>query len=139
MLDEDTSQILYEPQNYQESLLSPQSDKWRQAQSREKDSLYKRKVMALHKAPPGANILKSRYIYKIKRDDNGQVNQFKARLVVLSCQQEKGKDVEQTFAPVVKGVSIRLIMALAFIMNLMIHQMTSQALSAMRTLRRMCI
>ena len=37
-------------------------------------------------------------------------------------QQEKGKDVEQTFAPVVKGVTIRLIMALAFIMNLMIHQ-----------------
>jgi hypothetical protein len=40
----------------------------------------------------------------------------------LGCQQEKGTDVEQTFEPVVKGVTIRLIMALAFIMNLMIHQ-----------------
>ena len=115
-------QILYEPQGYKDSLASPQSQQWSDARMKEKASLHKRKVMALHRIPEGAKILKSRYIYKIKRDSQGKVKEFKARLVVLGCQQEKGVDVEQTFAPVVKGVTIRLIMALAFILNMLIHQ-----------------
>jgi hypothetical protein len=122
LIGEDNSHILYEPKNYKECLDSPQSREWRGARTREKDSLYKRKVMSWHRASKGAKILKSRYIYKIKRDEYGKVKQFKAKLVVLGCQQEKGTDVEQTFAPVVKGVTIRLIMALAFIMNLMVHE-----------------
>jgi hypothetical protein len=119
---EEEEEILYEPQNYVESEASPQCKEWRGARLQEKQSLHKRKVMFLQRIPEGVKVLKSRYIYKIKRDSRGKVKQFKARLVILGCQQEKGVDVEQTFAPVVKGVTIRLIMALAFTMNMLIHQ-----------------
>jgi hypothetical protein len=119
----DHEEILYEePQTYDQSLASPQAQEWRGARRREKDSLRKRKVMGLHQIPPGAKLLRSKYVYKIKRDAEGKVKQFKARLVILGCQQQKGVEVEQTFAPVVKGVTIRLIMALAFILNMAIHQ-----------------
>jgi hypothetical protein len=79
--------------------------------------------MALHGISEGAKLIKSKYVYKIKRDKSGKVKQCKARLVILGCQQQKGVVVEQTLAPVVKGITIRLIMALAFIMDLMIHQL----------------
>jgi hypothetical protein len=59
LIGEDNSHILYEPKNYKESLDSPQSREWRGARTREKDSLYKRKVMSWHRAPKGAKILKS--------------------------------------------------------------------------------
>jgi hypothetical protein len=122
-MQRDHDEILYEePQTYQASLDSPQAAEWRGARVREKASLRKRKVMGLHQIPVGAKLIKSKYVYKIKRDKDGKIKQFKARLVILGCQQQKGVDVEQTFAPVVKGVTIRLIMALSFILNLAIHQ-----------------
>jgi hypothetical protein len=121
---EEPEEILYEPQNYKDSLASPRSEHRSDTRMKEKDSLHKRKVMALHGIPEGAKILKSRYIYKIMRNSQGKVKEFKAKsLVVLGCQQEKGVDVEQTFAPVFKGVTIRLIMALlAFLLKILIHQ-----------------
>lgn len=122
MSGDDDDEVLYEPASHKESLASNQAKQWSRGRRAEKRSLNKRKTLLLCKIPAGAKLLRSRYVYKIKRDDFGKVKQFKARLVILGCQQVKGVDVEQTFAPVVKGVTVRLIMALAFIMNMCIHQ-----------------
>jgi hypothetical protein len=122
MLEHGDDEILYELNNYKEAKASPQAGEWSKGRKAEKRSLNKRKTMLLCKISAGAKLLRSRYVYKIKRDLVGNVKQFKVRLVVLGCQKQKGVDVEQTFAPVVKGVTVRLIMALAFIMNMVIHQ-----------------
>jgi hypothetical protein len=121
---EGSSEVLYEPLTYDEAQASPQHCEWSAARLIEKRSLHKRKVMAMALILEGVKIIKSKYAYKIKRNMSGGIKQFKARLVILGCQLEKNPGIDQKFAPVVKGLTIRLItgMALAFVMNVLIHQ-----------------
>jgi hypothetical protein len=73
--------------------------------------------------PAGAEILKSRYVYKIKRDEFGAIKKYKARLVVLGCGQRQNMEKVNTFAPVVKGVTIKLLLAIAQAHNMHVHQL----------------
>ena len=54
---------------------------------------------------------------------SGDIERHKARLVVKGYSQMKGIDYEETFAPVVKFNSIRILLALAAQQNLEVHQM----------------
>jgi hypothetical protein len=57
-------------------------------------------------------VVKSRWVYKVKRGADGSVR-FKARLVAKGFTQVPGRDFDQTFAPVVKLTSLRLLFGLA--------------------------
>jgi hypothetical protein len=52
-------------------------------------------------------------VFKLKRDANGQIARYKARLVARGYTQEKGVDNHETFAPTVRVISIRTLLALA--------------------------
>ena len=54
---------------------------------------------------------------------DGFINKYKARLVALRYGQVLGVDVFNTFAPVVKCVTVRLLLTLAFIINIHKHQL----------------
>ena len=51
------------------------------------------------------------------------MKKYKARLVALGFGQVPGVDVFNTFAPVVKSIAVRLLLALAFIYNMHVHQL----------------
>ena len=63
--------------------------------------------------PEGKNIVGSRWVLKVKRDENGSVNRFKARLVVQGYSQVKGVDYDEVFSPVARNTSVRSLLALA--------------------------
>ena len=73
--------------------------------------------------PPGVKPIKSRYVYRRKYNKDGSIKKYKARLVALGYGQVSGVDVFNTFAPVVKSITVRLLLALAFIFNMHIHQL----------------
>ena len=52
------------------------------------------------KTPNGVRLIKSKFVFKLKRDWTGKVVKRKSRLVVLGCLQREGVDYEETFAPV---------------------------------------
>ncbi|KAI5354358.1 hypothetical protein L3X38_007253 [Prunus dulcis] len=59
------------------------------------------------------NIVGSKWIYKIKRNSDGSIARHKARLVAQGFSQEQGLDFSETFSPVVRHTTVRLILSLA--------------------------
>src|SRR5437762_2331306 len=102
-----------EPTSVKEALHeSPQSQQWYQATIRELDSLQKNNTWTLVPHPADRNVIKTKYIYKLK-DPETQNPCYKVRLVAQGFAQQPGEDYDDTFSPVAKPTSVRLIFALA--------------------------
>jgi hypothetical protein len=54
----------------------------------------------------------TKWVFKSKQAEGDQMERFKAHLVVCGCEQRKGIDFEETFAPIVKWVTIKVVVAL---------------------------
>ena len=73
-------------------------------------------------APPGANIVGSKWVFKIKKDSGRCIMQRKARLVAQGFSQVPGIDYFDTFASVAKLVSIWTILAIVTQFDLKLKQ-----------------
>ena len=73
--------------------------------------------------PPGCKPLGFRWIFVTKRRIDGTIIKHKARLVVQGFRQKYGIDYFDTYAPVARIATIRLLIAIAAIHGLVIHQM----------------
>lgn len=55
----------------------------------------------------------TRWLFKIKTDQHGQIARYKARLVAQGIMQKFGEDYDQVFAPVVKQTTFRTLLSIA--------------------------
>ena len=62
--------------------------------------------------PPGVNIVSYKWIFKIKHRPDGSVDKHKAHLVARGFTQQHGVDYGDTFSPVVKPATVRLVLSL---------------------------
>ena len=65
----------------------------------------------------------SKWVYKVKRNADGSVERFKARLVAQEYSQSQEIDYEEVFAPVARYNSVRSLLAVANVCDWEIHQM----------------
>ena len=111
-----------EPVTYQEAMKAPDSAKWREAMDEEISSLTENCAFTPIELPRGAKPVKSKWVYKIKKNSDG-TTRYKARLVAKGFTQRYGVDYLETFAPVVKYKSLRILLALANEKRWIVHQM----------------
>ncbi|GJW11034.1 zinc finger, CCHC-type containing protein [Tanacetum coccineum] len=96
---------------------------WKEAIDAEIGSINENNTWVLSDLPPGCKPLGCKWIFKRKMKVDGTIDKFKARLVIQGFRQKEGIDYFDTYAPVARITTIRLLLALAAIHNLVIHQM----------------
>lgn len=114
---------LTDPCTVEEVLNRPDAYLWKAAMQEEIESLNSNKTWAITDLPAGRKPISSKWVFKLKKNTDGEIVRYKARLVVKGFSQKKGIDYEETFAPVVRYTSIRYLIALSVQFDLTIHQM----------------
>ena len=113
-----------ELQNHNQAIKSPDATHWLAAEKEEINNLLSNKTWDLVELPPNRKVISVCWVYKIKLNNVvGQHDKFKARLVAKGYAQKQGLDFQETFAPVAKITSIRVILAVAAHNNWQIHQL----------------
>jgi hypothetical protein len=74
-------------------------------------------------APPGANVVTGKWIFKLKLHADGSLERYKARYVLRGFTQRPGVDFDETFSPVVKPATIRTVLTLALARDWPVHQL----------------
>ncbi|KAK1670359.1 hypothetical protein QYE76_058518, partial [Lolium multiflorum] len=112
-----------DPATYEEAMMSPDSNKWQEAMKSEMGSMYDNKVWTLVDLPDSRKAVENKWIFKRKTDADGNVTVYKARLVAKGFRQIQGVDYDETFSPVAKLKSVRILLAIAAFFDYEIWQM----------------
>ncbi|RVW88729.1 Retrovirus-related Pol polyprotein from transposon RE1 [Vitis vinifera] len=98
------------PNSVQEALADP---RWKAAMNEEMKSLQKNETWELIECPLGKKPVGCCWIYTVKYKADGSIERFKARLVAKGYTQTYGIDYTETFAPVAKINTVRVLLSLA--------------------------
>ncbi|KAM2633068.1 hypothetical protein EV1_023727 [Malus domestica] len=72
---------------------------------------------------PHQNLIGCKWVFRIKRNPDGSVDRYKARLVAKGFHQQEGVDFTETFSPVAKPVTIRILLTLAVQFDWFLNQL----------------
>jgi Reverse transcriptase (RNA-dependent DNA polymerase) len=107
-----------DPLTFKQAMASDYSDDWRATCQYEIDALAKNSTWTLVDLPTGRKAIKSKWVFKCKADGH-----FRAHLVAKGFTQVHGIDYDETFSPVARFESLRLLLVLTMLEDWEIHQM----------------
>ena len=102
---------------------SPEAPYWKEAINDEVESILQNHTWELVDLPPGEKPLGYKWIFKKKMKADESIDKYKARLVIKGYKQKEGLDYFDTYSPVIRISSIRMLIAITAIQNLEIYQM----------------
>lgn len=102
-----------DPSTVEEALSGPYAIQWKEAMNEEYKSLIENNTWELTSLPSNKYAIPCKWVYKIKRNENGDTVKYKARLVIKGCSQRPGIDYGEVFSPVVRLASLRYLLALS--------------------------
>ena len=114
--------LYYEPENYNQAISCTDADHWESAMDLEFKQLIDNNTWTLVELPANRKPIKCKWVYKIKFNSDDDIEKYKARFVAKGFTQKFGIDYNETFAPVMKYTSLRIILAIATIRDYEIKQ-----------------
>ncbi|RVW64339.1 Retrovirus-related Pol polyprotein from transposon RE1 [Vitis vinifera] len=108
------------PNCIQEALQHPE---WRKAVNEEIQALQKNDTWKIMKLPQGKRPVGCKWVFNVKYKADGRIDRYKARLVAKGFTQTYGIDFQETFAPVAKLNTIRVLLSLAANLDWNLHQL----------------
>jgi hypothetical protein len=110
------------PKTYEEAVNDPTfGSQWRQAIGLEIQNLIRFGTWQFVKRPKHQAVISCKWVFDIKYSGDGRIERFKARLVARGFSQQEGIDFEDTFAPVIRLESLRILLAIAAMYGLIAH------------------
>ena len=109
-----------EPHSLEEAETDPN---WMMAMHEELNQFERNKVWTLVDRPTDHPIIGTKWVYRNKLDEQGNIIRNKARLVAKGYNQEEGIDFDETYAPVARLEAIRLLLVFACYINFKLFQM----------------
>ena len=110
------------PKTHNGAMKSPEAHHWKLAEQAELESMTKHQVFTHMVLPRGKKTIDTKWVYALKYKD-GVIYKYKARLVAKGYEQLYGVDFEETFAPVARLTSLRIVLAIAAKLRFDIQQM----------------
>jgi hypothetical protein len=114
---------LKEPTTVEQALTSEHSAEWQKAMEDEMKQLKLKNVYEVVMRPKNVPVLSLKWVFKIKQDQNGKIERYKARIVARGFAQIKGVNFDKTFSPVVKKRTVRVLCAIAVLKGWEIHHL----------------
>ncbi|GJZ60530.1 retrovirus-related pol polyprotein from transposon TNT 1-94 [Tanacetum coccineum] len=103
-----------EPKNVNEAL---GDESWIVAMQEELNQFIANDVWELVPQPKNMTIIGTKWVFRNKLDENGVVSRNKARLVAQGYNQQEGIDYDETYAPIARLESIRILLAYAYVLD----------------------
>jgi len=100
-----------------------QDPKWHEGMVEELRALEKNKTWELVKLPAGKKVISCKWVFTIKQNPEGKVERYKARLVARGYSQTYGIDYDETFAPMAKMGTVRILISCAANFGWPLHQL----------------
>lgn len=116
-------EVKQSPRTVQEALGGSHGKKWQAAMDSEMASLRENGVYELIDRPIGKKVVKSKWVLRVKTNERGEIEKYKARVVAKGYSQVEGVDYDQTFSPTVRFESIRQMVAMGTSKAMLMHQM----------------
>jgi hypothetical protein len=107
-----------EPETFQDAVFGPDAENWLAAINDELKAHQKNGTWSVVAKPEDRNILDSKWVFKVQQTESGEIKRFKARLCARGFRQQHGLDYTETFSPVVRYDSLRVMLAIATHQNL---------------------
>ena len=108
------------PKSYIEALQVPA---WKAAMDAEYAAFIQRETWTLVPRPLDANVVSCKWVYSLKYNPDGSIARYKARLVAHGFSQAYGLDYHETFSPVARLSSIRVLLSIALDQSWPLHQL----------------
>ena len=104
-------------------MVSLDSSFWKETVDSEIDSILSNHTWELVDLPPGNKPLDFKWIFKRKMKEDGTIDNYKAKLLVKGFKQKEGLDYFDIYSLVTRITLIRMLISLAAVYDLEIHQM----------------
>ena len=113
-----STRVLYSPSS--EPFSFSDADRyavWHNAMCDEIAALRENRTWSLVPFYPSMNVVGSRWVYRVKYRVDGSIERYKVRLVARGFTQQEGIDYSETFSPVTKHATVRLVFSITVLRN----------------------